>query len=152
MYFKEMVCQDWTYLTQDRLRSHARPDDGCSYLKAKTSMRRWDTVSFAARILHHDLVHTEIFRLSNVSVQSTTKLRSKHFEPRNSPKSGVQEVDWRLVFVGPQFGNCFMSPFWRPEFWTGFLAFWKISAPMISIIYQKKIQLLPHRKHSSAVL
>jgi hypothetical protein len=33
-------------------------------------------------------------------------------------------VQWRLVFVGPQYGICFMSPFWRLEFW-------KICGPLL---------------------
>jgi hypothetical protein len=28
-------------------------------------------------------------------------------------------VPWRLVFEGPRYGTCFVSPFWRPEFWNG---------------------------------
>jgi hypothetical protein len=26
-------------------------------------------------------------------------------------------VRWHLTFVGPQYGTCFMSPFWHLEFW-----------------------------------
>jgi hypothetical protein len=33
---------------------------------------------------------------------------------------------WRLIFVGPQCGNCFISHFWRPEFWRGFCSSGKI--------------------------
>jgi len=31
---------------------------------------------------------------------------------------GWKFASWHLIFVGPQYGTCFMSPFWRLEFWS----------------------------------
>jgi len=28
----------------------------------------------------------------------------------------LASVGWRRMFVGPQYGTCLMSPFWRLEF------------------------------------
>ena len=35
---------------------------------------------------------------------------------------------WRLIFVGPQYQTCFMSPFWRLEFRGDLVGVWKICA------------------------
>jgi hypothetical protein len=40
-------------------------------------------------------------------------------------------VRWHLIFVGHQYGTCFVSPFWRLEFWAGFWIFFgKIYEPL----------------------
>jgi len=36
---------------------------------------------------------------------------------------GAYFVWWRLLFVDPQNGTCFMSAFWHLEFWGGFCIF-----------------------------
>ena len=33
---------------------------------------------------------------------------------------------WYLIFVHSQYWTCFVSPFWRLEFWTGFCVFEKL--------------------------
>jgi len=33
---------------------------------------------------------------------------------------GTKFLWWHLIFVGPWYGICFMSPFWYLEFWGGF--------------------------------
>jgi hypothetical protein len=53
-------------------------------------------------------------------------------------------VQWRLIFVGPQYGTCFVSPLWRVEFWGAskiytkfvhlwFAAFLNITFPSLSL-------------------
>jgi hypothetical protein len=39
--------------------------------------------------------------------------------PGSSSPWQVNSVRWRLTYVGPQYGACFMSVFWSLEFWDG---------------------------------
>jgi len=49
-------------------------------------------------------------------------------------------VQWHVIFVGPQYGTCFMSPFWCLEFWGGLYIFTQFLHPcfkIICILYHK---------------
>jgi hypothetical protein len=41
------------------------------------------------------------------------------------PLRRLMFLRWRLICVCPQYGTCFMSPFWRLEFWGGSQIFGK---------------------------
>jgi hypothetical protein len=40
---------------------------------------------------------------------------------------------WRLIFVSSQYGYCFISPSWRPEFWDGSKIFRKFCKPLVYV-------------------
>ena len=45
-----------------------------------------------------------------------TGTRSPDRVGRSESLSRPNCVRWHIVFVGPQYGTCFMSPFWLLEF------------------------------------
>ena len=50
-------------------------------------------------------------------------------------------VPWRLISVCPHYVTCFMSPFWRLEFWGGSIIFGKLCTPLWTSWPLKMIQL-----------
>jgi len=50
-------------------------------------------------------------------------------------------VQWHPVFLRPQYGTCFLSPFFPIEFLDCFLIFWKIFRPLFIIMQQKQTGL-----------
>ena len=50
------------------------------------------------------------------------------------PPERLNFKPWRLLFVGPLYGTCFMSPFWFVAFWNGLLGFWTIHGPSYRVM------------------
>jgi hypothetical protein len=99
--------------------------------------------------MHHGLAGAEKFHLSDVSVQSITKLRLKPFEPCNSPRPGVQEVVVRAPNIcGPKLLRVTLLKHRILNWLLGFLE----NFCTLDLSNIQQIQLIPRREHSSAVL
>jgi hypothetical protein len=46
---------------------------------------------------------------------------------------------WGQIFVGPQYGTCFISHFWGLKILSWFQDFWKSCANMISDLFNKAV-------------
>ena len=58
-----------------------------------------------------------------VTVNNSSELGYTNQERQVSP-GRLNFAWWRLIVVGPRFGPCSISPFWRLEFWGGTKIFW----------------------------
>jgi hypothetical protein len=76
----------------------------------------WSNISRIISIRHHH----------NMTVRCTTGVHK-------SRERGLNVAQWHLLVIGPQCGTCYISPFWRLEFWRSAYTFEKFVHPCYKI-------------------
>ena len=75
-----------------------------------------------------------VFKLptDQISLAVMRQSRGAQLSGSRSPLR-INILRWHLTFVGPQYGTCFMLPFWRLEIFRLLLAFLKICARLCRV-------------------
>jgi hypothetical protein len=70
--------------------------------------------------------------LTSAAVRHSRAWTQRCSNPGHHVTRRLSSVKWRLKFMCPLNGTCFISPFWRLEFWGGFYVFGKSVDPVLT--------------------
>lgn len=64
-----------------------------------------------------------------------------HLGRAEIPRTMSHFMWWSLIFSWPPYKTCFISPFWRPEFWVGSYVFEKFLDPCRNLASLRLLKL-----------